>query len=200
MYYYSGTLVQGYVLYFMSQGGILSIDSHNKHKKSPEFVLRAFFGTHMNMKRIPLVRTILLCVCALLVTGCASMSKLKNYSANELYRGYLAKDKVILALDGKIIHVEGMITRIDQSKLNDMFIELNSRVIVILRSDEIIKISKIGLKNGDTITIVGNFDGEGVLSKWLTNADNRVLVIENAQIIDKDCWYDLENFENPLFF
>jgi hypothetical protein len=128
------------------------------------------------------------------------MSKLKSYSANELYRGYLAKDKVILALDGKIIHVEGMITRIDQSKLNDMFIELNSRVIVILRSDEIIKISKIGLKNGDTITIVGNFDGEGVLSKWLTNADNRVLVIENAQIIDKDCWYDLENFENPLFF
>lgn len=127
------------------------------------------------------------------------MSKLKNYSANELYRGYLAKDKVILALDGKIIHVEGTITRIDQSKLNDMFIELNSRVIVILRSDEIIKISKIGLKNGDTITIVGNFDGEGVLSKWLTNADNRVLVIENAQIIDKDCWYDLENFENPLF-
>lgn len=128
------------------------------------------------------------------------MSKLKNYSANELYRGYLAKDKVILALDGKIIHVEGTITRIDQSKLNDMFIELNSRVIVILRNDEIIKISKIGLKNGDTITIVGNFDGEGVLSKWLTNADNRVLVIENAQIIDKDCWYDLENFENPLFF
>ncbi|KAF1074487.1 hypothetical protein [Halodesulfovibrio sp. MK-HDV] len=128
------------------------------------------------------------------------MSKLKNYSANELYRGYLAKDKVILALDGKIIHVEGRITRIDQSKLNDMFIELNSRVIVILRNDEIIKISKIGLKNGDTITIVGNFDGEGVLSKWLTNADNRVLVIENAQIIDKDCWYDLENFENPLFF
>lgn len=128
------------------------------------------------------------------------MSKLKNYSANELYRGYLAKDKVILALDGKIIHVEGRITRIDQSKLNDMFIELNSRIIVILRNDEIIKISKIGLKNGDTITIVGNFDGEGVLSKWLTNADNRVLVIENAQIIDKDCWYDLENFENPLFF
>jgi len=128
------------------------------------------------------------------------MSKLKNYSANELYRGYLAKDKVILALDGKIIHVEGTITRIDQSKLNDMFIELNSRVIVILRNDEIIKISKIGLKNGDTITIVGNFDGEGVLSKWLTNADNRVLVIENAQIIDKDCWYDLENFDNPLFF
>lgn len=128
------------------------------------------------------------------------MNKLKNYSANELYRGYLAKDEVVLALDGKIVHVEGTITRIDQSKLNDMFIELNSRVIVILRKDEIGKISKIGLKNGDTITIVGNFEGEGVLSKWLTNANNRVLVIENAQIIDKDRWYDLENFENPLFF
>ncbi|SIN86668.1 hypothetical protein [Halodesulfovibrio marinisediminis] len=128
------------------------------------------------------------------------MSKLNNYSANELYRGYLAKDEVVLALDGKIVHVEGTITRIDQSKLNDVFIELNSRVIVILQEDEIVKISKIGLKNGDSITIVGNFEGEGVLSKWLTNASNRVLVIENGQIIDKDRWYDLENFENPLFF
>nr|WP_197498781.1 hypothetical protein [Halodesulfovibrio spirochaetisodalis] len=128
------------------------------------------------------------------------MSKLKNYSANELYRGYLAKDKVILKLDGKIVHVEGTITRIDQSKLNDVFIELNSRVIVVLQKDEIVKISKIGLKDGDTITIVGNFEGEGILSKWLTNAENRVLVVEDAQIIDKDCWYDLENFENPLFF
>ncbi|MEZ6852738.1 hypothetical protein [Halodesulfovibrio aestuarii] len=128
------------------------------------------------------------------------MSRFKNYSANELYRGYLAKDEVILALDGRIVHVEGTITRIDQSKLRDVFIELNSRVIVILRKDEITKISKIGLKNGDTITIEGNFDGEGVLSKWLTNANNKVLVIENGQIIDKDCWYDFENFENPLFF
>lgn len=128
------------------------------------------------------------------------MSKLKNYSANELYRGYLAKDKVILKLDGKIVHVEGTITRIDQSKLNDVFIELNSRVIVVLQKDEIVKISKIGLKDGDTITIVGNFEGEGILSKWLTNAENRVLVVEDAQIIDKNCWYDLENFENPLFF
>lgn len=128
------------------------------------------------------------------------MTKLKNYSANELYRGYLAKDQVVLDLDGKIVHVEGTITRIDQSKLNDVFIELNSRVIVILRKDEVIKISKIGLKNGDIVTIVGNFEGEGVLSKWLTNATNRVLVIENGQIVDKDRWYDLKNFENPLFF
>ncbi|OBQ51756.1 hypothetical protein [Halodesulfovibrio spirochaetisodalis] len=112
----------------------------------------------------------------------------------------MAKDKVILKLDGKIVHVEGTITRIDQSKLNDVFIELNSRVIVVLQKDEIVKISKIGLKDGDTITIVGNFEGEGILSKWLTNAENRVLVVEDAQIIDKDCWYDLENFENPLFF
>lgn len=128
------------------------------------------------------------------------MTKLKNYSANELYRGYLAKDQVVLDLDGKIVHVEGTITRIDQSKLNDVFIELNSRVIVILRKDEVIKISKIGLKNGDIVAIVGNFEGEGVLSKWLTNATNRVLVIENGQIVDKDRWYDLKNFENPLFF
>lgn len=128
------------------------------------------------------------------------MTRLKSYSANELYRGYLAKDEVILKLDGKIVYVEGKITRIDQSKLNDMFIELNSRVIVILRKDEIVNISKIGLTNGDTITVVGNFEGEGVLSQWLTNASNKVLVIEQAQIVDKDCWYDLENFENPLFF
>ncbi|WP_290925380.1 hypothetical protein [Halodesulfovibrio sp.] len=128
------------------------------------------------------------------------MSKLKNYSANELYRGYLAKDEVVLSLDGKIVHVEGTITRIDQSKLNDMFIELNSRVIVLLQQDEIKKIARIGLENGDVVRVVGNFEGEGVLSKWLTNANNRVLVIENGQIIDKDCWYDLKNFENPLFF
>ncbi|MCG8530492.1 MAG: hypothetical protein MI749_07505 [Desulfovibrionales bacterium] len=135
------------------------------------------------------------------MTGCVSaISKLKSYNANELYRGYLAKDKVILQLDGKIVHVEGMITRIDQSKLNDVFIELNSRVIVLLRKDEIYKISQIGLKNGDVITVVGNFEGEGVLSKWLTESKNRILVVEDAQIIDKDRWYDLENFENPIFF
>jgi len=134
------------------------------------------------------------------ISGCASMSKFKTYSANELYRGYLAKDAVVLSMDGKIVHVEGTITRIDQSKLNDIFIELNSRVIVILQRDEINKITKIGLKDGDDITVVGNFDGEGVLSKWLTNANNRVLVIDNAQILSKDRWYDLKNFENPLFF
>ena len=148
------------------------------------------------------IRSVLLIICmAFVLNGCVgAMSKFKSYSANELYRGYLAKDKVILQLDGKIVHVEGMVTRIDQSKLNDVFIELNSRVIVLLRKDEIVKISKIGLKNGDSVTVVGNFEGEGVLSKWLTESKNRVLVLEDGQIIDKDRWYDLENFENPIFF
>lgn len=138
----------------------------------------------------------------LLCTSCAHLRNynggLQRYNAHDLYRGYLAKDETIRALDGKIIQVEGAISRIDQNKLNDVFIELNSRIIVLLRKDEISKISEIGLKNGDNIIVVGNFDGEGVLSKWLTNAANRVLTIDDAQIVSKEQWYDLKNFENPL--
>ena len=144
-----------------------------------------------------------LLVCALCIAslvGCASMSKFTSYNANALYRRYLAKDETVASLDGKIVHVEGTISRIDQSKLNDVFIELNSRVIVLLKDDEVSKISQIGLKNGDYLRVVGNFEGEGVLSKWLTNANNRVLVVDEGQIIDKEHWYDLKNFENPLFY
>lgn len=138
----------------------------------------------------------------LLCTGCAHLRNynggLQSYNAHDLYRGYLAKDEAIRALDGKIIQVEGAISRIDQNKLNDVFIELNSRIIVLLRKDEISKISEIGLKNGDKILVVGSFDGEGVLSKWLTSATNRVLTIDDAQIVSKEQWYDFKNFENPL--
>lgn len=144
----------------------------------------------------------ILLIVLLCSSGCARLQNfnggLKSYTAHELYRGYLAKDETIRALDGRVIQVEGAISRIDQNKLQDVFIELNSRVIVLLRKDEIQKISEYGLKNGDQVVVVGSFDGEGVLSKWLSSATNRVLTLNEAQIVSKEQWYHFKYFENPL--
>ncbi len=137
-------------------------------------------GVRAVLRRAGILAIVLAATVAL--SACLGGGRPAQYDASNLYRAYMRDDAEVTELDGRVINVTGTVTRVDQSTARNLFVELDHRIIVFIRQDQVVRLGEMGIKVGDAVSAVGVFGGKSAVTKWTTASGNAVLVLENGEI------------------